>query len=107
MSQLKNTEVPPNTSNDVWEGLPVLEVTEGYMNSLPEYSLTLPTGKIVGKRWKKNLNCGKSRNLKKMGGGYESVEVKPEWVICEYTEHPNPELLYIQYYRPYFGLVNV
>lgn len=51
----------PNTAH------PVLPLTADEMSELLEYSASLPTGKTIGKRWKRRMS-------------------RSEWVIGEYAE---------------------
>jgi hypothetical protein len=53
-------------------------LTKKELDDLPEYSLSIPTGVFLGKKWKRNVNVG--------------TKDGPLWVMGEYTEHPNPEL---------------
>ena len=50
--------------------------------ALLEYSCSIPTGTVVGTRWRRDL---------KFGTGHE-----PEWVICEYVEDPDPKMIGIK-----------
>jgi hypothetical protein len=62
---------------DAWQnGLEVVEMTQAEIDALLEYSTTLPTGKTVGKRWKRRLFLGPKAG---------------RWVLCEYVEDPDPE----------------
>lgn len=63
-------------------------ITQKALNSLPEYSLSNPTGAFPGKVWKRALNP------------YEA-EDKRIWVICEYVKHPTDiKLLRVEYRKP-------
>lgn len=53
-----------------------IELTQEEFDALPEYSTTIPTGKSIGKQWRRQLYFGKYR------GG---------WVRAEYVEDPDPE----------------
>lgn len=62
---------------DAWQnGLEVVGMAQAEVDALLEYSTTLPTGKTIGKRWKRYLHVGP-----KVG----------RWVLCEYVEDPDPE----------------
>lgn len=56
--------------------LETVELTQEEFDALPEYSTTIPTGKTIGKQWKRQLYYGK---------------YLAEWVRCEYVEDPDPE----------------
>lgn len=61
---------------DAWQNsLPVIEMTQSEVDALLEYSTTLPTGKTIGKRWKRRLYVGSKAG---------------SWVLCEYIEDPDP-----------------
>lgn len=63
---------------------PELWVTLDEFNKLGEYSTTLPTGKTIGKRWKRQLYMGPHRG---------------RWLVGEYVEHADPESVGIKWYR--------
>lgn len=67
-----------------------LPISREYLRNLPEYSTSIPTGAIVGKRWKRNPLHREVR----------SSEL-PEhlWTVGEYVPHPDPELVGIRWYR--------
>jgi hypothetical protein len=50
--------------------LPVLRLTDRGMVELPEYSASIPTGKVIGKRWKCRLN---REGTHWVIGGYEEL----------------------------------
>ena len=58
--------------------LPDLVISRPDLENLLEYSTTLPTGTIIGKRWRKDVNA-----IKAMFGGKLGLE--PEWAIGEYV----------------------
>lgn len=61
---------------DAWQnGMEVVEMTQQEVDDLLEYSTTLPTGKTIGKRWKRYLHLGPKAG---------------SWVLCEYVEDPDP-----------------
>lgn len=63
------------------------KIKQSTLDSLPEYSLSQPTGAWPGKVWKRNVRWGQ--------GG------PPEWVICEYVESPgDPNMLRTEYRQP-------
>lgn len=51
--------------------LEVVELTQEEFDALDEYSTTIPTGKRIGKQWKRQLYYGKYSG---------------QWVRCEYVE---------------------
>ena len=65
----------------------VIICTQGYFDSLGEYSCSLPTGTTVGKHWKRN------------NGAYIK-DAPDDWVICEYVDHPDPKKVGIRYWKP-------
>jgi hypothetical protein len=70
-------------------GLPVERIKRSTLDKLPEYSCSLPTGTIVGKVWKKNLNAFDPAHRGEA----------PLWVICEYVECALPGQIGIDYRR--------
>lgn len=61
---------------DAWQnGLELVEMTQPEVDALLEYSTTLPTGKTLGKQWKRRLYVGPKRGA---------------WLLCEYVEDPDP-----------------
>lgn len=57
--------------------LDVVELTQEEFDALPEYSTTIPTGKTIGKQWKRQLYYGQYRE---------------QWVRCEYVpDEEDPE----------------
>lgn len=59
-------------------------LTRDELFELPEYSCSLPTGTIIGKRWRRDVHA------------YREPPVpaeQHEWQIGEYVEHPDPELV--------------
>jgi hypothetical protein len=58
--------------------LPIVRLTGDQMKCLLEYSASIPTGKIIGKRWRRRLN---NTGTKWVIGGYEelSAEDKLRW----------------------------
>lgn len=70
---LTDTEIDERHS---WqEGLEVVEMTPTEIDALLEYSTSLPTGKTIGKQWKRRLFAGPKRGA---------------WLLCEYVEDPDP-----------------
>ncbi len=62
-----------------------INLTQKEFDDLLEYSLTLPTGQRIGKRWKRdqNVHCTKGN--------------EPVWIMGEYTEHEDPNLIGIKW----------
>lgn len=61
---------------DAWQnGLEVVTMTQVEVDLLLEYSTSLPTGKTIGKRWKRHLGMGPKAG---------------RWVLCEYVPDPDP-----------------
>lgn len=64
---------------DAWQnGLEPVEMVQSEVDALLEYSTTLPTGKTLGKQWKRRLFVGPKAG---------------SWVLCEYVEDPDPRYL--------------
>lgn len=63
---------------DEWvKDLEWVTLTQGQFESLLEYSTTIPTGKTIGKQWRRQLYYGEHRG---------------EWVRCEYVpDKEDPE----------------
>lgn len=62
-----------------WTGdLERVELTKQEFEALLEYSTSLPTGKTIGKRWRRYLFSGPCAG---------------QWVMCEYVEDPDPEFV--------------
>lgn len=59
--------------------LPVVHIEPRALDALPEYSTTIPTGVVIGKRWKRNAMIGVQMRF----GRCESL-----WEVCEYVEDP-------------------
>ncbi len=72
------------------------EMTRAEFDALPEYSTSIPTGKTVGKCWKRNVNCGGLRFDSKVDET-EAKMLGPEWYLGEYKEDepPSPDHLLI------------
>jgi hypothetical protein len=67
----------------------VCVMTRATFEGLHEYSGTIPTGKVIGKRWKQN----KTYTDRRAG--------EPEWFLRGYEEldPPNPEQIAIPWWR--------
>lgn len=46
------------------------------LNALPEYSCSIPTGTVIGKRWRRNVNAYRK----------DRVGLPPEWMLGEYVD---------------------
>ena len=55
-----------------------IRMTEQGFMKLKEYSCSIPTGVVIGKRWRRNVTAF-------MGG------LKPHWVVGEYGPHEDPK----------------
>lgn len=62
-------------------------LSEDELKELLEYSCSLPTGTTIGKRWK----CDDSK--------YKRPDSEPNWWVGEYVEHPDPEMVGIEWSR--------
>lgn len=58
----------------------ILVMSETDFDALPNYSFSLPTGKTIGKRWRRRCRDG--------------------WLIGEYFEVPEQGLVGIRWYLP-------
>lgn len=63
---------------------PDLVISRKDLAVLLEYSCTIPTGTIIGKRWRRNVHFG--------------TRIDPEWMIGEYIEDPDPKMVGIKWY---------
>jgi hypothetical protein len=64
-----------------WRRLPPMLITLVEMKRLPEYSASIPTGVVVGKRWRRH-NGAHDVSFLEAGG-------IARWVICQYEEAPD------------------
>lgn len=64
--------------------LETVELTLSEFESLFDYSTTLPTGKTIGKQWRRRLFWGKYRHV---------------WLLAEYIEDPDPTMVGIKWKR--------
>jgi hypothetical protein len=55
-----------------------IELSDAVFNGLLEYSCSLPTGQTIGKQWKCKVDY------------YDEAK---GWLLCEYVEHENPDLI--------------
>lgn len=68
--------------------LKIIKVTfikQKSLDELPEYSCTIPTGKIIGKKWKRDINFSLY--------GQKRGTTLPDWYVCEYVKHEDPGLI--------------
>jgi hypothetical protein len=69
--------------------LPQEKISRKAFDSLPEYSMSNPTGAFPGNVWKRDLNWHRHHGA------------DPNWIICEFVDHPTDKtLLRIEYRRP-------
>ena len=74
---------------DYYNSLPSELLSSRALQSLPEYSISTPTGAIAGKVWKRDLNF-----CRLFGPG-------PIWIICEFVDHAtDPDQLTVECRRP-------
>lgn len=59
-------------------------ITQRLLDSLPEYSLSNPTGVVLGKVWKRN----------------SGMTDPPTWIICEYVASRDPAFADIECRQP-------
>lgn len=79
-------------SDPFHKDLPKLPMTLRELQSLPEYSCSVPTGQTIGKRWR--IHSGVyDRKFMEAGG-------IPTWIVAEYVECDKPGMIGINYYRP-------
>jgi hypothetical protein len=75
------------TDQEWYESLPAESISQKALDSLPEYSISIPTYAAPGKVWKQDLRWGRGK--------------PPLWVICEFVDHPtDPAMLKVQKRRP-------
>lgn len=67
----------PTTRRNLTADLPTIRLTPEEFRALPEYSTSFPTGVIVGKRWRADLNARERR----MG-------TPAAWIVREYAPSP-------------------
>lgn len=65
-------------------------ITREELGKLLEYSSSLPTGTIVGKRWRVDVHS----NCRRLGR--VPADIEPEWMIRRYTDHPDPKRIGIK-----------
>jgi hypothetical protein len=87
-----------------------------YFEALGEYSMSMPTGVFIGKRWKRDLNgnaphwkcskcgalftgwtteghpCNKQGCGVAVGGVLHFFEMPPHWVMAEYVKTDDPSM---------------
>jgi hypothetical protein len=83
----------PDTKQLKLMDLQTLKLSLAELSQLPEYSCTLPTGTILGKRWRRNVTPGHN--------GSASREVDPDatWIVGEYVESTERGYVAIKWYR--------
>ena len=68
------------------EILDEVTLTQQEVDSLLEYSHSLPTGKVIGKKWKGYFNVPS-----------KDGKLEPTLLLCEYVVDPDPEFIGIKY----------
>ena len=67
-------------------------LTKEELDALPEYSCSIPTGTIIGKRWKRRTY--KKSNIPVNDFGYDEkgyFRLEPDsWIMGEYAEDETP-----------------
>ena len=79
------------TQSDWLKKLPRERITQRAFDGLPEYSMSNPTGTVIGKVWKCNMNV------------FRTDGPDPLWVICEYIDIGDPKNVGIYYRIPVIG----
>lgn len=72
-----------------WAQFDEVELTQGELDGLSEYSCSEPTGVVMGKRWKKNVHA---YNPAARG-------LPPAWLMGEYSQGSAPDKYRTQYRR--------
>jgi hypothetical protein len=70
----------------------VVKLTRAELDSLPEYSCSLPTGATIGKQWKRNANAHRKPvcfHLHPFDGTQEPSFLGENWWLGEYAKDPN------------------
>lgn len=74
------------------EAHPTVKLTRREFDGLLEYSATLPTGKTIGKRWKRDLNAYRQRyvsHLHAFDGSAVAAPLGSDWWLGEYAPDPH------------------
>lgn len=70
----------------------IIHLTQKKFDDLPEYSISQPTGVVVGKTWKRRNYVFKAKNRTYNAGylppGVELIEER--WFHCQYVESEKP-----------------
>lgn len=77
------------------DDLELFKISVADFKKLPEYTMTLPTGTFVGKRWKART----SRNRWSPYSGLVGSEYPERWIMGEYVDHPEPGQIGIEWRR--------
>lgn len=80
------------------DAFPLLRLSPATLAALPEYSRTLPTGKTIGKRWKRNARDGYYFPIDVWGLRFV-FPAPPRWMVGEYAESALPGMVDIHWYR--------
>lgn len=70
----------------------VLILTPSELDSLPDYSCSVPTGTTVGKRWRRRLRYQHKPGLR------WGIHGRPPQIVGEYVEHDDPGLVAIRWH---------
>jgi len=76
----------------------VIKLTRAEFEALSEYSITLPTGTTIGRRWKRNLNAYRQLFYTHLHPWDGSPVVEPRgdnWWLGEYAPSPKPKTVLI------------
>ena len=80
--------------------MPEIEyLTQTEFDELLEYSISIPTGTTIGKRWKRHIYTFKVKG-KEFNAGYiphDGTFVSDEWWLGEYIEDPIPNQVGIRW----------
>jgi len=71
--------------------LEVVELTADQFFALPEYSCSIPTGKTVGKRWRRCETFGSRPRAVEVHND-KDVRDPDRWLMGEYADDPDAEL---------------
>lgn len=85
-------------SGPVLDAFPPIRLSPSALAALPEYSRTLPTGKTIGKRWRRNARDGYYFPIDVWGLRFV-FPAPPRWMVGEYAESALPGMVDIHWYR--------
>lgn len=97
--QMLGWAVPPDVEAAVREQLadipaeqPTLRMTQREFDALGEYSMSIPTGTTIGKRWRRNVSAP-------CNSQHPEDQRPPDWRVGEYYEIGDPNNVGIRWYR--------